>query len=420
LQKFKKRAVGASYPIRQGDIGKIFQEKKAKEMKGTRHEIRRNATLLTLSKVWRDIPAPVENGRINTDAACRHVLNGHNLWIDGMGGAGKTTLGQQIVQELRAMKKTVSIIAKTHSACRRFGGDGVETADKWLNKYVGKACGPLPDVLFIEEISMIDLRLWGYISTLFQTRKCQIVLSGDLFQLKPPKNTWNGSDVPRHAFRDSDLLYELADGNRCFLDANMRSDPVIFEFAKTLRQPGACLQERLAEAREIFPPTKMIPDHVLVLSHSKRVDYNGQYNALKKPVDAMFLEIPNLKCRDDCQPQSMWIWPGMKLMGQKTAKSKGAKQTPYCVKSMMYEVVSCDKDIITVKSADGEVSAIPTASACDLLRLCDALTYARAQGLTLSGRIVLADTTKEHFEMEHLNMGVTRATHSSLVEIRDL
>jgi len=246
------------------------------------------------------------------------------------------------------------------------------------------------------------------------------VLSGDLFQLKPPKNTWNGSDVPRHAFRDSDLLYELADGNRCFLDANMRSDPVIFEFAKTLRQPGACLQERLAEAREIFPPTKMIPDHVLVLSHSKRVDYNGQYNALKKPVDAMFLEVPNLKCRDDCQPQSMWIWPGMKLMGQKTAKSKGAKQKPYCVKSMMYEVVSCDKDIITVKSADGEVSAIPTASACDLLRLCDALTYARAQGLTLSGRIVLADTTKEHFEMEHLNMGVTRATHSSLVEIRDL
>ena len=420
LQKFKKRAVGADYPIRQGDTGKIFQEKKPKEMKGQRHEIRRNATLLTLSKVWRDIPAPVENGRINTDAACRHVLNGHNIWIDGMGGAGKTTLGQQIVQELRSMKKTVSIIAKTHSACRRFGGDGVETADKWLNKYVGKACGPLPDVVFIEEISMIDLRLWGFISTLFQTRKCQIVLSGDLFQLKPPKNTWNGSDVPRHAFRDSDLLYELADGNRCFLDANMRSDPVIFEFAKTLRQPGACLQERLAEAREKFPPTKRIPDHVLVMSHSKRVDYNGQYNALKKPVDAMFLEKPTVKCRDDCEPQSMWIWPGMKLMGQKTAKSKGAKQKPYCVKSMMYEVVSCDKRIITVKSADGDVSAIPTASACDLLRLCDALTYARAQGLTLSGLIVLADTTKDHFEMEHLNMGVTRAAHSSLVEIRDL
>jgi hypothetical protein len=258
----------------------------------------------------------------------------------------------------------------------------------------------------------------GYISTLFQTRKCQLVLSGDLFQMKPPKNTWNGSEIQRHALRDSDLLYELAGGNRCFLDANMRSDPIIFEFAKTLRQPGACLQERLAAAKVLFPATQRIPDHVLVLCHSKRVDFNRQYNALKKPVGAMHVEKPaSLKCRDDCQPQPMWVWPGQKLMGQKTMKV--GKNKPYCVKSTMYEVVSCDENIITVKTAEGEVSAIPTDKACDLLRLCDAITYMRAQGLTLSGVIVLADTHKDHFEIEALNMGITRATHSSLVEIRD-
>ena len=87
---------------------------------------------------------------------------------------------------------------------------------------------------------------------------------------------------------------------------------------------------------------------------------------------------------------------------------------------MMYKVFSCDKNIITVKTDEGEVSAIPTDKACDLLRLCDALTYMRAQGLTLSGMIVLADTHKHHFDIEALNMGITRATHSSLVEIRDL
>ena len=134
----------------------------------------------------------------------------------------------------------------------------------------------------------------------------------------------------------------------------------------------------------------------------------------------MFLEKPaSLKCRDDCQPQSMWLWGGMKIMGQKTVKAAGQKK-PYCVKSMMYEVVSCDENLVTVRTADGEVSAIPTAKACELLRLCDALTYQRAQGLTLSGLIVVADSQKEHFELEHLNMGLTRSTHSSLVEIRDL
>ena len=106
-------------------------------------------------------------------------------------------------------------------------------------------------------------------------------------------------------------------------------------------------------------------------------------------------------------------------MGQKLFKASGQKEA-LCVKSMMYEVVACDDRMITVKTDANQLSAIPTSRACELLRLCDACTYQRAQGLTLSGLIVLADTTSHHFELEHLNMGITRATHSSLVEIREI
>ena len=100
-------------------------------------------------------------------------------------------------------------------------------------------------------------------------------------------------------------------------------------------------------------------------------------------------------------------------MGQKTVKD-------VCVKSQMYEIVSCDDKAIKITSVSGAGFVVPTARACELLRLTDALTYQRAQGLTLSGLVVLADTNHANFELEHLNMGVTRATHSDRVEIRDL
>ena len=168
----------------------IFQRKSPKEMK-TGCDIRRYAHLQTLPQEWREIPTPCRQGRLDTDEVMKHVLHGQNIFIDGMPGAGKSELGISIVNELRAMKKTVAIIAKTNAACRRFGCDAM-TADKWLNFHVKNAKGSLPHVLFIEEISMIDLRLWGFISTLYQTGRCQIILAGDLFQIKPPKNTWCG------------------------------------------------------------------------------------------------------------------------------------------------------------------------------------------------------------------------------------
>jgi hypothetical protein len=272
--------------------------------------------------------------------------------------------------------------------------------------------GSLPDVLFVEEISMLNLQLWGHISTLFQAgsvRKCQLVLSGDLFQLRPPKDTWNGSPTAKYALRDSDLLFELAQGTSCYLDTNMRSDQTIFDFCKSLRHPGADLQERLAAARELFKPTRRLPDHVLVMSHRKRMLRNEELNQLWKPADAVRLELRPTRCGDETQPQAMYIWPGMKVCGHSQP----------CLKSQMYEVQSCDDQLVVLKSDQG-LTNVPAARACEAFRMTFALTYMRAQGLTLSGVVVLADTNHPNFELEHLNMGVSRATSWKLLEIRDL
>ena len=68
---------------------------------------------------------------------------------------------------------------------------------------------------------------------------------------------------------------------------------------------------------------------------------------------------------------------------------------------------------------EGKTLEICRRTATDAIRMMHAVTYCRSQGLTLQGVIVLADTDSPHFEIEHLNLGLTRGTHSSLVEIRD-
>jgi hypothetical protein len=288
----------------------------------------------------------------------------------------------------------------------------------------------MPDVLFVEEISLIGLNLWTSICTAFMSgnhHKIQVILCGDLFQLRPPKFTHCGAPIKKHALKESDLFFQLAGGFRCFLDRNMRSDPVIFAFAKSLRLPDAELAERLAHAREIFKVTDRTPDTVLVLSNDKRIQMNKEVNEkrrkeLQQPEDAVFLELSGAKCKDDCMPQPQWCWPGLMVIGH---------QKP-CEKAMLYEVVSIGESTLILKGvmnarADGETPegprvVVPRISATDAFRPGHAVTYCRSQGLTLQGLqglIVLADVTSRNFEIEHLNLGVTRATKSSFVEIRD-
>jgi hypothetical protein len=321
---------------------------------------------------------------------------------------------------LRSAGKTVQVIAKTYTAIQNFG-EGM-TADRWLNAHVLRGQGKLPDVLVVEEISLLGLNLWAMIATAFlagKNKKLQIILAGDLFQLDPPKNQWCGNDVKKHALKNSDLLYDLAQGYRCFFDQNLRSDEVIFDFAKGLRQEDANLGECLQRARQLFPLTDRIPDTVLVISHQKRERFNQEINGRLKGEDAVFLELTGKRTIDECKPQPMFCWKGMTVVGQ---------QKP-CTRSQMYEVTSVDGDEIHLKSlhsvrANGEVPEgsivrVKKNVATDAFRMAHAITYCRSQGLTMQGVICLADVNSPHFTLEHLNLGVTRATHSSLVEIRE-
>ena len=414
-----------TYPVRVGDKGLIYQAGTAKKLRGQKYDkVRRNTELLTLTKTWTDVPLMIGE-KYDFTELFRHILDGKNIGLDGMPGGGKTTVGQQLVEMLRRAGKKIQVIGKTNVCLERFG-EG-QTADKWLFIHVTKGLGAMPDVLFVEEISLIGLNLWTSICTAFMSgrlKKIQVILCGDLFQLQPPRFAHCGVPIAKHTLRDSDLFYQLTGGFKCFLDRNMRSCPVIYAFARTLRLPDADLHERLAHAKTLFKATDRTPDTVLVLSNEKRIRFNKEVNEMKKrelerPEDAVLLQLTGARCKDECLPQSFWVWPGIVVLGH---------QKP-CKKGMMYEVESITGETLLLKAvmnarANGETPVgatvkVPKSVATDAFRPSHAVTYCRSQGLTLRGLIVLADVSSCNFQIEHLNLGVTRATDSTLVEIRD-
>jgi hypothetical protein len=172
------RALAAcTYPVRAGEDAPIYQKGTAKKLRGQKYDkVKRNAVFQTLTKTWTDIALMVGDVYDFT-ALFKHILDGKNCYIDGMPGGGKTTIGQELVAMLRRAGKKVQVIGKTNACLRRFG-EG-KTADKWLFFHVTKGLGLMPDVLFVEEISLIGLNLWTSICTAFMSgkhKKIQVIL----------------------------------------------------------------------------------------------------------------------------------------------------------------------------------------------------------------------------------------------------
>ena len=107
------------------------------------------------------------------------------------------------------------------------------------------------------------------------------------------------------------MVRDLAGGNRLTLTVNKRSGPILFEFYTSLaRRP---LADALEEARCRFPLTSL-PATTIVISHARRRDLNMQRNLKEKPPDAIFFKAPGGET-GGASPQSMWLWPGLKVVG---------------------------------------------------------------------------------------------------------
>lgn len=146
---------------------------------------------------------------------CKTVIEGHNVFVTGKGGTGKSFILNRIIESLPA-NKIFSVTCTTGTACNNlnaarastihsFAGVGIfnGTKEQILERVLKRkdACSRIIScqVLFIDEISMLSRRsfeILGYVLSKVKGKDrpfagVQIVAFGDFKQLPPVPNTFD-------------------------------------------------------------------------------------------------------------------------------------------------------------------------------------------------------------------------------------
>eukprot|EP00439_Symbiodinium_sp_Y106_P020317 s8192_g2.t1 len=401
----------------------VYRFEECKRLEGEYREPRIEAPYLTsFAPEWRSVEDPL-----------LHCLNGKSLLLSGMPGTGKTHLARQIVAQLCELGEVVKLVSKTHCSVQNLGA-GAQTADRFVRRSIRNGSCELDrlvieeitqldsslwadiaelsirngscelDRLVIEEITQLDSSLWADIAELSLNPKVKFLLLGDFRQLPAVLDAFGGAPVTK-PLKDSRLLHDLAGGCYHELSENHRSDEAIFGFLRYLRVDEAeepPLREALQLARESFPRRGQ-PDTCLVISHANRMRLNEQHNRRLAPENAVTITYEGRAAAGTNAPQTMRVWPGLRLVGA------GGKVAKGCFVS----VAEAGPDAVRLDTGERFTHA-------ELLRhtrLCHAITYASCQGLTLQGRVHLCDTSSPHFELRHLYVGASRATSAELLSV---
>ena len=131
---------------------------------------------------------------------------------------------------------------------------------------------------------------------------------------------------------------------------------------------------------------------------------NRQMNQQRKPPGALFFRYrPASGDVAGNRPQSMWLWPGITLVG-----AGGS-----CPKGILVEVTSLiDEEVFLSNGAK-----LGREQVCKCTRLAHCLCYASVQGLTLPGVVRLEDTDSPLFCLRKLYVGIAWATAAENVEV---
>ena len=133
----------------------------------------------------------------------------------------------------------------------------------------------------------------------------------DFLQFAAVCEHWAGCAIPEGKLERSHLIQDLTGGNRLTLTENKRSDQILYDFYTSLQ--SRILADALEEARARFPVTTR-PATTLVISHARRRFLLMQRNLADKPPDDIFFKAPVAR-QGGASPQSMWLWPGLRLIG---------------------------------------------------------------------------------------------------------
>ncbi|OGZ69054.1 MAG: hypothetical protein A3C50_01485 [Candidatus Staskawiczbacteria bacterium RIFCSPHIGHO2_02_FULL_43_16] len=204
---------------------------------------------------------------MNQDQALEILKKGHNVFLTGAPGAGKTFLLNKFIAELRSTEKTVAITASTGIAATHMNGVTIhswsglgiketitdqEIKGLMKRRYLFKRLRKT-DVLIIDEVSMLKASQFDAVDKICQYFKAsfmpfggmQVVLSGDFFQLPPIDR--NGGEV---SFITNSAAWKNLDIKVCYLQGQFRhSDEKLGALLESIRENDIVLAKNILQAR---------------------------------------------------------------------------------------------------------------------------------------------------------------------------
>ncbi len=368
------------------------------------------------SRYWRDEPFICYHQSMKQSDALEILKKGHNVFLTGAPGSGKTFLLNKFIAYLRTTQKTIAITASTGIAATHMNGvtlhswSGLGIKEnitdqeikglmkrRYLFKRIRKT-----NVLIIDEVSMLKASQFDAVDKICQYFKAsflpfggmQVVLSGDFFQL-PPIDRGGEADFITESYAWKNLGIKV-----CYLQEQFRyNDEKLAALLTSIRENDVELSKRILMGKKVTN-SAMFASATKLYTHN--VDVDAQNNQELGKIDEQEViysmqchgkpEVAEILKKSCLSPETLVLKKGAQVMFIKNNFDEGyvngtqgivtdfdALGMPI-IETLGGEKVVASKASWKIEDEEGktvaEINQIP-------LRLAWAITVHKSQGMNL-------------------------------------
>ncbi|MFY7730794.1 MAG: DEAD/DEAH box helicase [Flavobacterium sp.] len=317
-------------------------------------------------------------------------VQGRNIFITGPGGSGKSELIRRIFTHATLQRKDIYVTALTGCAavllnCKAktlhsWAGIGIGTAD--INQLIMKISKSRfmrqlwvnTDILVVDEVSMMSLKLFNILNTIGQTIRrntrpfggIQLIFSGDFYQL-PPVGDYLEPDTQRMCFESDD--WNAVFHRDCQIELKKifrQTDDVYATILNQIREgrikrsANDLLMTYVGREKDphlVVEPTKLYPtkNKVEQINFTKMVELTGETRVFKlKHHKDLPMTGEEKRIRSHCTDQEIMLeleFLAGNLMCDKEITLKVGAHVMCIV-----NICSADKDILVCNGSQGRVT----------------------------------------------------------------